>query len=49
MEYINQDWFSKAFAILKGTDYTYIYSSTKEMDSFKLIIAIASVYKWDLW
>jgi hypothetical protein len=32
----------------KGIDYICTYSPLIEMDSFRLIIAIASIYKWDL-
>jgi len=34
----------KGFRQIKGADYTCTYSPTIEVDSFRLIIAIASIY-----
>ena len=38
----------KGFRQIKGADYTCTYSPTIEVDSFRLIIAIASIYIQDL-
>jgi len=38
----------KGFRQIKGVDYTCTYFPTIEMDSFRLTISIASIYKWDL-
>jgi len=48
MIYIKQDWSSEVFQQIKGDDFICTYSPTIVMDSFKLSIAITSIYKWDL-
>jgi len=38
----------RGFHLIKGTDYTCIYSPVIEMNSFRPTIAVSSMYKWDL-
>ena len=48
MVYIKQDWSSEVFDKLKVLIYTCTYSPIIEMNSFRLTIAIALIYKWVL-